>query len=257
MTQELLPWIEQTQVLFFHWFTIFLRIAAFMALFPGIGEQAVSTRVKVALAVAVSLAVAPVIPPVPKSSDLGALQPELFTEPLIGLLFGLGVRLFIIALQTAGTIAAQSTSLSQILGNASIEPIPAMAHILVISAICLAFVMDAHITAIELIVASYTIFPIGSIPLISDTTQWGISQVSHIFALSFTLAAPFVVFSLLYNLALGAISKAMPQLMVAFVGAPFITLGGLVLLLLSSPILLSVWYDAFNTFLTNPLSVPK
>ena len=45
------------------------------------------------------------------------------------------------------------------------------------------------------------------------------------FALALSLAAPFVIASLLYNVALGVINKAMPQLMVAFVGAPAITCG--------------------------------
>ncbi|MFC3118840.1 flagellar biosynthetic protein FliR [Jhaorihella thermophila] len=38
--------------------------------------------------------------------------------------------------------------------------------------------------------------------------------------LPFSLSAPFVIASLLYNLTLGAINRAMPQLMVTLVGAP-------------------------------------
>ena len=41
--------------------------------------------------------------------------------------------------------------------------------------------------------------------------------------------------------------------MVAFVGAPVITLGGLVLLALVSPVALTVWVDALNTFLSVPV----
>jgi flagellar biosynthetic protein FliR len=58
--------------------------------------------------------------------------------------------------------------------------------------------------------------------------------------------------SLLYNLALGAINKAMPQLMVAFVGAPLITFGGLFLLCATSPFLLSTWLNILENFLHSP-----
>ena len=58
--------------------------------------------------------------------------------------------------------------------------------------------------------------------------------------------------SVLYNLALGAINKAMPQLMVAFVGAPVITAGGLLILCISSPLILTVWLDALDTFMAAP-----
>ena len=39
---------------------------------------------------------------------------------------------------------------------------------------------------------------------------------------------------------------------VAFVGAPAITAGGMILLFLSLPVLLSVWSNALNAFLANP-----
>ena len=73
------------------------------------------------------------------------------------------------------------------------------------------------------------------------------------FALAFTLAAPFVITSLVYNLALGVINRAMPQLMVAFVGAPVITFGAVFLLFLSAPLILSVWNAEFLAFLANPV----
>jgi flagellar biosynthetic protein FliR len=64
-----------------------------------------------------------------------------------------------------------------------------------------------------------------------------------------------MIASLLYNVALGVINKAMPQLMVAFVGAPAITWGGLVLLLVATPFILQVWLTAFEGALAHPLGV--
>jgi len=58
--------------------------------------------------------------------------------------------------------------------------------------------------------------------------------------------------SVLYNLALGVINKAMPQLMVAFVGAPVITLGAILLLFLAAPTMLGVWLSSLDHFMANP-----
>ncbi|MFY8145461.1 MAG: flagellar biosynthetic protein FliR, partial [Rhodobacter sp.] len=52
------------------------------------------------------------------------------------------------------------------------------------------------------------------------------------------------------------INRAMPQLMVAFVGAPALTAGGLVLLALSTPLALAVWLAALNGFFAAPFAVP-
>ena len=70
--------------------------------------------------------------------------------------------------------------------------------------------------------------------------------------MAFTLAAPFLITAVIYNLALGVINRAMPQLMVAFVGAPVITFGGLFILMVGSPVILDVWVRALMTFLANP-----
>ncbi|OZA12754.1 MAG: hypothetical protein B7Y02_06935 [Rhodobacterales bacterium 17-64-5] len=62
---------------------------------------------------------------------------------------------------------------------------------------------------------------------------------------------------MIYNLALGAINRAMPQLAVSMVGAPALTLGGLALLAVATPLLLAVWLEAFQAFLADPFTVPK
>ena len=88
-------------------------------------------------------------------------------------------------------------------------------------------------------------------------SSWGVAQIANAFALAFTLAAPFVILSVIYNIALGAINKAMPQLMVAFIGAPVITAGGLFVLMLAAPFMLEVWLSALDNFLASPLRVSR
>ncbi len=58
---------------------------------------------------------------------------------------------------------------------------------------------------------------------------------------------------MLYNLTLGIINRAMPQLMVVFVGAPAITAAGLVLLMLLAPVMLGLWAAALGEFIAAPL----
>ena len=95
-------------------------------------------------------------------------------------------------------------------------------------------------------------FPVGQLPDRTILAEWGVSRISFSFAMAFSLAAPFVIASLIYNVALGVINKAMPQLMVAFVGAPAITAGGLILLFVAAPLLLSVWINGLEALLETP-----
>ena len=246
--------LNLTQAVLWLHFTVFLRVGPVMSLFPGFGERSVPVRVKLVLSLALTVIIAPAVEPelrpiVETPPSVGWL---VISETLVGLIIGIGIRLFLLALQTAGSIAAQSTSLAQILGSAGITPLPAMGHLLVVGALALAMMMGLHVRVAEMLVLTYQLFPVAQLPDTGAVSSWGVRQVSGSFALAFTLAAPFVIVSVLYNLTLGIINRAMPQMMVVFVGAPVITAAGLVLLLLLSPTMLTIWVEALNGFIANP-----
>jgi len=176
----------------------------------------------------------------------------LLTETVAGLAIGAVIRLFVLALQMAGAMAAQAASLAQIFGGQYADPQPAMGHVLLVGGLALAAMLGLHVRLAEILILSYDMFPPGVLPGAGLIASWGLARIAHAFALAFSLAAPFVVASLVYNVALGVINRAMPQLMVAFVGAPAITAGGLLLLFLTAPILLGLWSDALSAFLANP-----
>ena len=237
---------------FWQGFIVFLRVAAVTSLLPGFGGQTVSVRIKLIIAIAFTAVIAPAIEFPPLVNDISNFTRLLLVETLTGFLIGIGIRLFIMALQTAGAIAAQSTSLSQLLGGAVAEPLAAIGYILTMGAIALAMIAGLHVKVASAVILSYQILPVGMFVTGSQVVEWGVKQVSQAFQLAFVLSAPFVLVSILYNLALGAINKAMPQLMVAFVGAPVITFGGLFLLFAASPFLLATWIKALDLFLAKP-----
>lgn len=246
--------MELTDAMLWHGFAVFLRVSALVSLMPAIGEESIPARVKLGLAFVFTMIIMPAVNSPTIQMGFDSVLWFTFTEITTGLLLGVGLRMFILALQTAGSIAAQSTSLAQILGGATAEPVPAMGHILVIGGLCLAVMSGLHVRAAEMVIFSYQILPMGGMPNGADVSNWGVDQVRRAFTLAFTLAAPFVILSVLYNIALGVINKAMPQLMVAFVGAPVITAGGLMLLGLAAPLLLSTWHEALTAYAVNPMA---
>lgn len=237
-------------------FVVFLRVGAALALLPGFGEQSVPARIKLALAIGLTLALSVLVDPVPGAPwHFPVLVRLLVTETLAGLLFGVVLRMFVMVLQTAGTMAAQSTSLSQILGN-SAEPMPAIGHLMVIAGLAFAMTTGFHVKVLVFLAQTYDLIPPGRLPSPALVSEWGIARVGHMFSLAFRLAAPFVIVALLYNLTLGVINRAMPQLMVSFVGAPVITASGLILLALLMPTILMVWMQALDAFLLDPTGGP-
>ncbi len=227
----------------------FLRVGAVMALLPAFGEQSVPQRFRLILTLAFTAVVGPAV--ADRHGD-GPILTAAAAEVLAGLLMGLGLRLFVLTLQTAGTIAAQATSLSQLFAGAGVEPQPAVANLFVMAGLALAVHAGLHVHAAQLMILSYDLLPAGRFPNRDDVAGWGTAQVARSFSLAFQLGAPLVIMSLIYNIALGIINRAMPMLMVSFIGAPALALGGLALTALMAPLVLMVWLGAFQGFVAAP-----
>lgn len=236
---------------------VFLRVGGCFLVLPALGDTMIPARIRLGAALALTAILTPaILPDLPTMT--GAMPPPAFfvTEALAGLVLGLALRLTVHALQIAGSIAAQATSLAQIMGGAAPDPQPALGAIWMLAGTALAVMAGLHLHLAETLLRSYAIWPIGRLPGAHDLGGWGVARVAASFGLALSLAAPFLIASLLYNLALGVINRAMPQLMVAFVGAPAITWGGLALLLVTTPLLLPIWFDAFQAALADPLGLP-
>lgn len=226
-------------------FAIFARVGAAAVLLPAFGEQVVSARVKLTIALAFFALIAPIV-----WSDMTASLQErsethaLLAETVAGLAIGIFFRLMVVVLQITGAVAAQSTSLMQLFGTGlGADPQASFSTLLVVSGLALATSLGFHVQVTQAFIWSYEIFPAGQFPSPADMAEWGVGHVAYVFGFGFALAAPFVLASFIYNLGLGIINKAMPQLMVAFVGAPAISMGGLVVLLFASPLILSFWVE--------------
>ncbi|TNC71315.1 flagellar biosynthetic protein FliR [Rubellimicrobium roseum] len=254
LTESLMPLLNLAHEGLWQGFVVFLRVGSMLALLPLFGEMAIPARVRLGLGLAFTLVALPAVAgtlPHPGTSAPTLLL--VVGEVATGLVFGFGLRLFVLALQTAGAMAAQATSLSQLFGGGpGAEPSPAMTHVLVVGGLALAGLLGLPAQAAAYILQSYQLVPPGTILDPALLLEAGVAEVGRAFALAFSLSAPFVAAALLYNLTLGVINRAMPQLMVTFIGAPAMTAGGLALFALAAPVMLTAWVAALQTFLADP-----
>ncbi|MEM8849472.1 MAG: flagellar biosynthetic protein FliR [Pseudomonadota bacterium] len=227
-------------------FAAFLRIGGLMLLVPGLGDAMIPARVRFVAAFALAAAVAPAVelPTV--------LGPWIIaSETATGLALGAVLRFLAQALLMAGMMAAQLTSLSQLFGAQ--EPSSAIGNVLNMAGLALLMAIGLPSMLVEMLIRSYDVLPPGQWSDGSDLVRWGVSRIGHAFSLAVGLAAPFALVALIYNAAMGVLNRAMPQLMVALVGAPAITALAGVVLLLSAPLILTVWKAAMVATLGDPV----
>ena len=110
-----------------------------------------------------------------------------------------------------------------------------------------------HLHLVASLASLYDIFPFGQFPDGSDLARWARDRSAETFTLGIALAAPFVAIGFAYNLALGALNRAMPQLLVALVGVPALVWVGAVILALVLPALMDTWLSHMREVFFDPL----
>lgn len=215
-------------------FLVFARVGMVATLLPGFGEIYVSSRIRLMLAGMMALVLSPVVgpslPPMPVSPIEFWLL--LTLEIGIGAFIGAAARMTFNALQTAGSIIGMQTSLSAAL---SFDPSTAQQGALTASflgavALIVLFAADFHHLMIRAIADSYTLFPPGQAFPAGDFAEAMTRLVASSFSLGVRMAAPFVIFGLIFFLGLGLLARLMPQMQVFFVSQPAQILLGLILL---------------------------
>jgi flagellar biosynthetic protein FliR len=232
---------------------VFTRIGAIILLLPGIGETYVPIRLRLTLALALTLCILPIaeptLPPVPAALD--GMAGYIIKEAAIGLMIGGLLRMFVAALTTAGELVSLQTTLSfaQTANPTQAQPTASVSSFLTLIGTALVFDTDLHRMFIAAMAHSYTLFPtVRALPL-GDAETLAAQTVGKTFALGLQLAAPVVVFSLVFNFAAGLIGRAMPQFQIFFVATPLSLLLGLSIFALTLGSIGLVWSRAFGEFL--------
>jgi flagellar biosynthetic protein FliR len=151
----------------------------------------------------------------------------------------------------AGEIMSIQTTLafSQTANPTEAQPSSSITSFLSVTAIALLFATNLDHLFIAAIARSYQLFPPMKPPAINDAALVAVRAVSASFALGLQLAAPIVVFSIVFNVASGLIGRLMPQVQIFFAVTPLTVLLGLSILALSIGMIGTVWLQRYQAFL--------
>lgn len=232
---------------------IFARLAAIVMLIPGIGEAFIPARVRLSMAFVMTLALYPVLgagAPV-EPGTVADLAGAIIKEALIGLMIGAILRLFMNALAVCGEVVSITTTLSfaQTANPTEATPSTTLGTFLGLLALVLIMATGLHRLFIEAIVRSYGIFPFHKAVPVSDAGFLAIRTVGRSFALGVQLAAPVLVFALVFNIATGLVGRVMPQFQVFFVASPLLVLTSLSIFALSLGVIGMVFIDRYRDLL--------
>lgn len=218
-----------------------VRTAGMVAVAPVFGARVVPMRIRVAVVLALTWIILPLVPPVPAIDPLSPAGMVVTAQQLlIGIIMGFAVQLVFSALMIGGQVIAMSMGL----GFASmVDPqngiqVPVLSQYYIMFGTLVFLAMNGHLALIELLAQSFHTLPVGSgWPDPSGFRQlagWG----KQMFASGLHIALPTVTAIMVTHLAFGVVTRAAPQLNIFAVGFPVVMLLGFIAMFVTMPFIL-------------------
>lgn len=233
---------------------VFARVGSAIMFLPGFGESFIPTRVRLGLALSISLAIHAALDR--PMLDMGPLSLgfAFAAEISIGVWIGLTSRILISALNYAGYTIGMVSGLSNAFAPdaAAFQGATIMSSALMISGLAMVFATDFHLVIIASLLHSYDILVPGEV-VPGDLAGQMLKAAGAAMMAGAALAAPFLVMGILLNAAMGLANRMMPSLPVFFVGTPILIGFAILIMIISGPgmlrgviSMLSGWHSGFT-----------
>lgn len=198
------------------------RITSLLMTMPVFGTTLVPRRVRLYFALAITVVVAPVLPPMPQVNALDLSALLLIGEQII---IGAGMGLLLQLFFQAFVIAGQILSTQMGMGFASmVDPTNGVSSAVIgqffTMLVTLVFLgMNGHLVVIETLIESFTTMPVGSGLLVSNF--WDLANgLTWVMGAGLRIVLPAITALLVINIAFGIMTRAAPQLNIFSIGFP-------------------------------------
>jgi len=226
------------------------RLAGIFLFAPVFGSNAVPVRVKAPLAVVLAFCVYPMVPPqVPIELALPTMAYAVGFEMLIGLVIGYGAAIPLMGMQMGGVMIGQQlgTGMAQVFNPEFESETTVVGQMLFILALTLFLLLDGHRALVMVLVGSFQGVPLGGFVPDGRLLSLAVGLLASMFELAVRVAAPLLCLVFLETVAVGFLTRTMPQLNILSLSFPLRIMMGVAFVAL----LLTSMSDTMAIFLTD------
>ena len=208
------------------------RVAGLMTVAPLWAMTVVPARLRGAIAVVLSLALLPLVPPVEWPIDGPSLVVPLAAELLLGLAIGLAAACFLYGVAVAAEVVSlqMGLSLGAAIGGMTNIGSPGIGQLEGQFVLAVYVAVGGHLTLLTGLARSLLVIPPGSAIDLAEGGRYMVALAGGIFSTAVQVAAPMMVALLVTNLALAVVNRAVPQLNTMMVAVPVTVAVGLIAL---------------------------
>lgn len=224
------------------YFLPLVRISAFFMAAPVFGTKVVSTRVRLALSVAVTLMVAPLLP---LGSHLSGVDVSMMLIVIQQILIGIALAFIFQVVFQLFVLAGQYIAMKLGLGFASMNDpssgvsVTIVSQFYLLTTTLLFLSINGHLVLIQILVDSFNILPISPQGLSTTSLYKIVDLGGWMFGSALTISLPILTALLVVNIAFGVMSRSAPQMNIFAVGFPVTLLFGLMIMWVGFPAFLT------------------
>lgn len=245
--------LVQNQVAVF--FLIFIRVSGIFLLTPIYGSRNVPGHVKAAF----GLMVAYILYPMLYRPDFAVPEqviPYLFlvaTEFIAGMIIGFVSSMVFTAIQMCGQILDTQIGFGivNVIDPQSGNQVPLVGNFLYILALIVFLSINGHHVVLGALMASFKLIPLTGVVFNAGISQFVVALMKGIFLIALQISLPILASLLLIDVALGILSRTMPQMNIFIVGVPAKIFTGIFVLSLVLPFYIFFLEKAFNGMYKN------
>jgi flagellar biosynthesis protein FliR len=226
----------------------FIRIGACFMAAPVFGARFIPARLRLFLAGAITLIIAPLIPPPQIATFSGAGLVVTFHQVIIGAATGFALQIIFDALAMGGQLLSNTMGLSFAFNvdpmRGASTPVLGQLYMLLVTLTFLA--LNGHLILIETLVQGFVTLPVGTTGLGANAIWALVAWGSQLFAGALSVALPGMTALLVVNLGFGIMSRAAPTLNLFAVGFPITLIFGLVIMYAGLPSVQAVFVESLE-----------
>ncbi len=226
-----------------------LRISAFYLAIPIIGARTVPARLRIILTLFTTLLIAPVLPASPVTSMLSAQGfTMVIQEVLIGLALGFCMQVVLHVFLLAGQFMAMKMGLGFAAMNdpSSGVSVTILSQFYLLLSTLLFLSTNGHLVVLQLMIDSFTTFPIGGGGMNSAHFSTIVDMGSWMFSAALLITLPLFTSLMIVNMSFGVMSRSAPQLNVFTVGFPITLIFGFILMWFTLANFLPVYFEVME-----------
>jgi flagellar biosynthetic protein FliR len=240
---------------------VLVRMTGLFVIAPIFGRRNIPTYFKIGFSffIALILVNTTAIQPVQYDGSILAYVLLVTREFIVGLSIGFVSYMVFTAIYVAGEIIDMQIGFGivNVIDPISNIQVPITSNIYFILSMLLLFSVNGHHVIIKALFDSFSTLPLGTSVFDASLTDGLMKLFTTVFMTGFKIAAPIVAAILVTDIALGVISRMVPQLNIFVIGMPLKIFMGILIILITIPIFMTIMDFIFKTMDTSMLNFIK